>query len=311
MGGESRVRYALHDHLGNTVAETDAEGVVVSRTGYYPFGALRHAGEGTDRHLFAGKVNNAATGLVEFGARSYDPWTGRWISPDPAFRVQEDVDPTDVPEAATAYGYVGGDPVNAHDPDGLSKVPDCSRFWGRVVATVKLRWGSSLRLSMAQMVRNRLLPGERPSLKVAWQSAKFAGRVGGWNQRDAFFDSGDKGIQARGSSKSELRTEYGQAQMELGSTSRRQDGKGFNVDLAVLAGKMLGKLGSKDAFALVQQFGQSDYVKSGKVGIGEIGDVAFKSHAFDITTSSHVQQTNLEINLRVFEKKLQLAQKKK
>jgi RHS repeat-associated protein len=304
LGDAPRVRYALHDHLGNTVAETDAEGAVVSRTGYYPFGALRQGGEGTDRHLFAGKVNNAATGLVEFGARSYDPWTGRWISPDPAFRVQEDVDPTDVPEATTAYGYVGGDPVNAHDPDGLSKVPDCSRFWGRVVATVKLRWGSSLRLSMAQMVRNRLLPGERPSLKVAWQSAKFAGRVGGWNQRNAFFDGGDKGIHATIRSKDALKREYGQAQMELGSTSKRQDGKGFNVDLAVVGGLMMGKLGHKEAFAFAQQFDRSEFVKSGKVPFGKISDIAYNSEAFNITTSSRLELRNVEINERVFDRKL-------
>jgi RHS repeat-associated protein len=56
------------------------------------------------------------TGLVRFGARDYDPETGRWTSKDPIRFAGGD---------ANIYAYVGNDPVNAIDPTGrlaLSRV---------------------------------------------------------------------------------------------------------------------------------------------------------------------------------------------
>jgi len=47
---------------------------------------------------------------VRFGARDYDPVTGRWTSKDPIGFAGMD---------ANLYGYVLGDPVNMFDPEGL------------------------------------------------------------------------------------------------------------------------------------------------------------------------------------------------
>ncbi|MGD0019700.1 MAG: RHS repeat-associated core domain-containing protein [Candidatus Limnocylindrales bacterium] len=101
------------DHLGSpllvidaasgTVAEAityDAWGNVTSDTkpGFIPTG-------------FAGGLRDTDTGLVKFGAREYDPQTGRWTGPDPARYAGGD---------AVLYRYVAGDPVNGTDPTGLT-----------------------------------------------------------------------------------------------------------------------------------------------------------------------------------------------
>jgi len=98
------------DHLGsprfvvntatNTVVQRmdyDAWGNVTSDTqpGFQPFG-------------YAGGLYDRDTGLVRFGARDYDPGTGRWTAKDRmGFKGGENL-----------YGYVLGDPINRYDPRG-------------------------------------------------------------------------------------------------------------------------------------------------------------------------------------------------
>ncbi|MGH8490627.1 MAG: RHS repeat-associated core domain-containing protein [Gammaproteobacteria bacterium] len=64
--------------------------------GFHPFG-------------FAGGLYDRDTGLVRFGARDYDPETGRWTAKDPIRFAGGDTN---------LYGYVLNDPVNAIDPSG-------------------------------------------------------------------------------------------------------------------------------------------------------------------------------------------------
>jgi RHS repeat-associated protein len=82
--------------------EYDAFGRVTEDTspGFQPFG-------------FAGGLYDPDTGLVHFGARDYDPATGRWISRDPIDFNGGDTN---------LYGYVLGDPINFIDPTGLWRV---------------------------------------------------------------------------------------------------------------------------------------------------------------------------------------------
>src|SRR5207302_3863410 len=77
------------DEFGNVVAD--------SAPGFQPFG-------------FSGGLQDLHTKLTKFGARDYDPATGRWIAKDPIGFEGGDTN---------LYTYVSGDPVNYSDEDGL------------------------------------------------------------------------------------------------------------------------------------------------------------------------------------------------
>ncbi|MDQ2668646.1 MAG: RHS repeat-associated core domain-containing protein, partial [Gemmatimonadota bacterium] len=103
--------YVARDQLGNvrqvidvasgTVAQAvdyDVNGVVTRNTksGFQPFG-------------YAGGQNDANGRTVHFGARDYDPRTGRWVQPDPI----------GAGGGQNRYAYVGNDQIGRLDPDGL------------------------------------------------------------------------------------------------------------------------------------------------------------------------------------------------
>ena len=59
------------------------------------------------------------TGLVRFGARDYDPMTGRWTTKDPIrFRGSP----------SNLYSCVDSDPVNRVDADGRTDIEFCSNM---------------------------------------------------------------------------------------------------------------------------------------------------------------------------------------
>ena len=83
---------------------------VVQRIDYDPFGVVTaEFGPGWQPFGFAGGLYDGDSGLVRFGARDYDPSTGRWTSKDPLRFEAGD---------ANLYGYVASDPVNSIDPTG-------------------------------------------------------------------------------------------------------------------------------------------------------------------------------------------------
>lgn len=63
---------------------------------------------------FAGGLMDVDTKLVRFGARDYDPITGRWTTKDPIGFGGGDTN---------LYSYVEGDPMSYIDPTGLLKIP--------------------------------------------------------------------------------------------------------------------------------------------------------------------------------------------
>ncbi|WP_459874227.1 RHS repeat-associated core domain-containing protein, partial [Endothiovibrio diazotrophicus] len=61
-----------------------ATGAVVQRMEYDEFGrVIEDSNPGFQPFGFAGGVWDRDTGLVRFGARDYDPGTGRWTNKDP------------------------------------------------------------------------------------------------------------------------------------------------------------------------------------------------------------------------------------
>jgi RHS repeat-associated protein len=71
--------YYHTDHLGSTRLVTDESGTIITHAEYYPFGESLNEEE---YYLYMGKEKDS-TGLYYYGARYYDPETGRFLTRDP------------------------------------------------------------------------------------------------------------------------------------------------------------------------------------------------------------------------------------
>jgi RHS repeat-associated protein len=102
----------VSDHLGSPRLVIDAAtGQIAQRMDHDEFGRVTlDTSPGFQPFGFAGGLHDRHTGLVHFGAREYDPETGRWTTKDPIGFAGGD---------ANLYAYVANDPVNNVDPSGL------------------------------------------------------------------------------------------------------------------------------------------------------------------------------------------------
>lgn len=100
--------YFLQDHLGSTSALTAASGNVVEQKQYEAFGDS--LGSPLTRYGYTGRERDAATNLIFYRARWYDPQQGRFLSEDPIGQAG----------GMNLYAYVAGDPLNLTDPRGLT-----------------------------------------------------------------------------------------------------------------------------------------------------------------------------------------------
>jgi len=110
---KSGVTYRIiSDHLGSPRLVVDvATGNVAERIDYDEFGNItQDTNPGFQPFGFAGGLYDRDTGLVRFGARDYDPVTGRWTAKDPILFAAGDTN---------LYGYVLNDPINLTDAAGL------------------------------------------------------------------------------------------------------------------------------------------------------------------------------------------------
>ncbi|MCE2504178.1 MAG: hypothetical protein J4G05_09010 [Chlorobi bacterium] len=128
--------YEMKDHLGNVrvvISDLKAapsggrgpwEADILSWNNYYPFGMAqpdRHGNTEKYRYGFNGKEmdnevkENPTTGTsgvgnsYDYGARGYDPRSGRWWSVDPLFKKYPSI---------SSYAYVANNPIFYVDPDG-------------------------------------------------------------------------------------------------------------------------------------------------------------------------------------------------
>ena len=102
----------IADHLGSPRLVIDiATGQITQRMDYDEFGRVTlDTNPGFQPFGFAGGLYDQQTGLVHFGAREYDPETGRWTTKDPIGFAGGD---------GNLYAYVDNDPVNNVDLEGL------------------------------------------------------------------------------------------------------------------------------------------------------------------------------------------------
>ena len=89
-----------------------SSGRIVDAIAYDPWGRITsESAPGTLPFGFGGGLADPDTGLVHFGARDYDPATGRWTASDPIKFAGGD---------PNLYRYSGDDPVNRTDPSGTA-----------------------------------------------------------------------------------------------------------------------------------------------------------------------------------------------
>lgn len=109
-------RYQLADMLGSAVMEVDGEGNLLTYEHYAANGATLFAtGQSTaqaelKRFRYSGEERDQTSGLYFYGARYLEPWTGRWLSPDPAGDI----------DGPNRYAFVGGNPASHIDIGGLA-----------------------------------------------------------------------------------------------------------------------------------------------------------------------------------------------
>jgi RHS repeat-associated protein len=120
------VEYCTLDALGSVRVVTDADGQVLRRHDYQPFGEEYNPPTGQpDKRLFTGKERDAETGLDYFGARYYRADLGRFTSVDPMQNVGSAlVDP----QRWNRYTYARNSPLRYTDPNGLDIVPVVLQF---------------------------------------------------------------------------------------------------------------------------------------------------------------------------------------
>ncbi|QLQ32438.1 MAG: hypothetical protein HZT40_13540 [Candidatus Thiothrix singaporensis] len=114
----------ISDHLGSPRLTVDSEtGEIVQQMEYDVWGkVISDSNPGFQPFGFAGGLYDQHTGLVRFGARDYDPATGRWTAKDPIGFTGRDTN---------LYGYVLSDSINLIDPKGLAGVMDfLAALWG-------------------------------------------------------------------------------------------------------------------------------------------------------------------------------------
>jgi len=103
----------ISDHLGSPRLVVNAsDGSIVQQIDYDVWGRVTNdTNPGFQPFGFAGGLYDQQTGLVRFGARDYDPDTGRWTTKD-QIRFEGD--------GENLYGYLLNDPLNWVDIRGVA-----------------------------------------------------------------------------------------------------------------------------------------------------------------------------------------------
>lgn len=107
--------YYITDHLGSRRAMIDHTGELMVLKEYYPFGKTwdrPHAQVTSDPYGYNGKEEQSVgdAGLLDYGARFYDPGIGRWLTQDPLAEKYYSISP---------YVYCVNNPVRHIDPYGM------------------------------------------------------------------------------------------------------------------------------------------------------------------------------------------------
>lgn len=124
----------LHsDHLGSTAVVTDAVGEVMTRYLREAYGTNLPSATGYDvvPSQFTGQERDGATGLMDYGARTYDPAMARFMTPDRSEWATPYLPGGPLkPSAMNRYAYVFNNPVRYTDPSGHDPIEFIKRHLG-------------------------------------------------------------------------------------------------------------------------------------------------------------------------------------
>lgn len=124
--GSSRYFYYHGDQLGSTslvtIGDSGSHSGWYQKASYYPFGekigSLSYKNPEyisdpfSPRYLFTGQEEDGEAGLYNYKARLYDPFLGKFISPDPIVPAPGN------PQSLNRYSYVLNNPLIYIDPTG-------------------------------------------------------------------------------------------------------------------------------------------------------------------------------------------------
>ncbi|MBP9992619.1 MAG: hypothetical protein KBS73_04180 [Bacteroidales bacterium] len=124
-GNTCQDQWHVKDHLGNVRSvinlsagqSASTASVILEQNDYLPYGTKASDSSrpslATNRYRYAGKeeqrVGSFDSRLLDFGARSYDPWSCQWTSVDPMAGKYLSLSP---------YAYCGNDPILFVDENG-------------------------------------------------------------------------------------------------------------------------------------------------------------------------------------------------
>ena len=146
--------YVHHDHIGSIQAYSDERGTLVQELSYDAWGVRRKPEDWTRYNMiadadacnergFTGHEHLDIFELVNMDGRMYDPFIGRFLSPDPFSQTP------DFSQGLNRYAYCLNNPLSLYDPTGYSWF---SKNWkslvaatvGIAVSVVTLGTGSTL-----------------------------------------------------------------------------------------------------------------------------------------------------------------------
>ncbi len=114
-------RYFYHfDGSGSVAALTGTNGIVSERYAYGPYGETASTSAAGNPYRYTGRELDAETGLYYYRARYYSVSLGRFLQPDPLGYA----------DGMNLYAYVGNDPLNLLDPDGLLARETATKAYG-------------------------------------------------------------------------------------------------------------------------------------------------------------------------------------
>jgi RHS repeat-associated protein len=162
------VTYFHNDAAGSPMVATDANGVVVWKESYRPYGerVSNPPAEAGNSIGFAGKPFDSTIGLSYSGGRYYDPGLGRFVATDPMSPNPESV------HGVSRYAYANNNPYRYVDPDGRTAIDALFLAWDIGKLGLAIYRGEPLAAAATDVLLSAVgvvspVPGTGQALKAA------------------------------------------------------------------------------------------------------------------------------------------------